>query len=545
MNKTISVNIGGLVFNLEEDGFAKLNDYLNSLKEHFGSISYGAEVISDIETRIAEQFSTKISGNTQRAIATPEVDEVLKSIGSVEDFSEPAAHTKSHTENKATAKKLYRNMDDVIVAGVASGIAAYFNIDTTLVRVVFAVTVLAGGWGILLYILLWLILPEAKTTGQKLEMKGSPVTIKQLEQTAKEKISEVKASGAGKKITRFISLVIKVFVRFILGIIGFGLTLGAVVATFALTFGAANVLFNRNSPYVDFPLASIFHGAEYFFAVLLVYVTVIIPLTFLALGGITLIRMKKPPLNGLLASVLAIVWVVAAIGTGVFAINKTPSIQATAREYQGNVETRTVNVSNFTKIDASSAYHVNISSGKEYKVEVTGHAKDLELSRQDVENDTLILDRKSRFCIFCFSSGIDVNITTPNLGSIEGSGAVSYTVGSFTGTNFNIDLSGASRADISKLTVSDIKIIMSGASRATLAGSAKTLTADLSGASRLEGFDFKVADAIVEGSGASRMEINATDTLSADISGATTIFYRGNPKITKEETSGSSRLRPE
>ncbi|MBX4205257.1 MAG: DUF2807 domain-containing protein [Candidatus Doudnabacteria bacterium] len=543
MKKTINVTVGGLVFSIEEDGYTRLHDYLESLKSHFQTLSYGGEVIADIEARIAEQFNSKISGNAQRAITDVDVEEVLKAIGSVEDFAE--TQTSGKTTAAPGAKKLYRNTDDVIIAGVGSGLAAYFGIDPTLVRVILFVTVLAGGWGILLYLLLWLILPEAKTAGQKLEMKGSPVTIKQIEQTAKEKISEVRGSGAGRRLINFFGRAIKIFAKVILIIIGAVLTFGSAVAALGVTFGFANLHFNKSSVFAEFPIASVFHGAEYFFALILAYITVVIPLIFLALGGLTLIRLKKPPVNGTVAAVLSIVWVAASIGTGVFAIHKAPAIQAAVNDYRGNVETRTLQVSGFTKVDASSAYRINITSGKDYAVKVVGHTRDLDESNFAVEDGTLKLNHKGKICFFCWNDAVTVTITTPALDSIKGTGAVDYAVGSFSGANFSIDLSGASKAVIESLTESSTTIELSGASSTTVSGKSKLINLDLSGASRFDGTNFVSEEATADASGASHAQIYATKTLSAEASGASSILYKGDPKIDKQDESGSSRIRPQ
>jgi phage shock protein PspC (stress-responsive transcriptional regulator) len=547
MKKTINVTIGGLVFSVEEDGYMKLHHYLESLKTHFSVLSYGSEIIADIESRIAEQLNAKTGGNAQRAVTLTDVDEVLKVIGSVEDFDSHDSGYKSATnrENAASPKRLYRSSDDVMIAGVAAGIAAYFGIDTLIVRILFIIIFLAGGWGILLYIILWLLLPEAKTAGQKLEMKGAPVTLKQFEQTAKEKISEVRKAGTGRKILNVIAKIIRVFMRIILGIIGVAVTFGAAVASFAVTFSFANFLFNRNSPYMDFPVGSVFHGGEYFLALVLIFIAVIIPLFYLALGGLTLIRLKKPPVNGMLATVLAVVWTVAAIGVGVFAIKKGPDIQAAVAEYQGNVETRTVSASNFSKLDASSAYKLNVNPGKDYAVTITGHTRDLDTSKIGVENGVLVLDQKSKFCFFCFDNEVSVNVTMPSLESIKGSGATDFTVGKFSSPNFNLELSGASDATISDLTATETKIKLSGASDLTVTGTSKLLNAQASGASEIKAYDFAVQDATVKVSGASHAEINAGKTLNADASGASTVLYRGKPTLTQDDESGSSRIRPE
>jgi phage shock protein PspC (stress-responsive transcriptional regulator) len=254
MNKTINATIGGLVFSLEEAGYEKLHNYLESLKSHFSGKSYGPEVISDIESRIAEQFNTKNTGNAQRAITVADVEEVLKSIGSPEEID---GTEKTENTDTGTVKRLYRSSDDVMIAGVASGIALYFGIDAILVRALFVIITLAGGWGVPLYIILWMVTPEAKTAGQKLEMKGAPATIKQMEQTAKEKINELRSSGFPRRFLNFIATIIRYFIHFVLGTIGLAVTFAATVAGIAVTFSLANLLFNRNSPYVDFPLSSI------------------------------------------------------------------------------------------------------------------------------------------------------------------------------------------------------------------------------------------------------------------------------------------------
>jgi hypothetical protein len=216
--------------------------------------------------------------------------------------------------------------------------------------------------------------------------------------------------------------------------------------------------------------------------------------------------MKKPRINGMLAAVLAIIWTVGAIGTGVYAINKGPAIEAAVHQYQGNVETRPISISNFTKIDGSSAYNINVKPGKEYSVSITGHAKDLDQSKISVENGTLILDQKSRFCFFCFDQEITVDVQIPSLSGIEGSGAVSYSIGKFSNQDFDIKLSGASKATIENLVIRNHTTIkLSGASSAIILGSTKSLNLDLSGASRFKSYDFLIEDAIVEASGASQI----------------------------------------
>jgi phage shock protein PspC (stress-responsive transcriptional regulator) len=544
MKKTINVTVGGLVFSIEEDGYERLSKYLEGLKNHFQNTTYGSEVIADIESRIAELFNTKTHGQVQRAITDVDVEEVLKSIGTVEDFG---SAEKSTEPNSGPAKKLYRSSDDVMVAGVASGIAAYFGIDTIIVRLIFLVIILAWGSGIVLYVILWMLLPEAKTAGEKSEMKGAPATLKEFEQTAKEKIAEVKASGGLQKALNVFATILRGFIRVILAIIGVALTFATVVATVAMTFSFVNLFFNRNSPYMDFPIASVFPGVQYSLALTLIFILLAIPLIYLNLAGISLVRFKRFPINATLAIALTVVWVTALCAAGVFAIKKAPAIEAAVKDYQGAVETRTVSATDFNKIEASSAYKVNVTPGKVYSVSIEGHARDLDNSNVTVNNGALVIERKGDFkiCFFCFDNSATVNVTMPNLEQIKGSGAVSYVVGEFTSPSFNVELSGASRLEISNLKTTDLELEISGASRATLAGTGKTISADLSGASRLLAYNFLVEEATLEASGASYIEINATKTLSGDVSGASKINYKGDPDIIKQDESGSSRILPD
>lgn len=552
MKKTINITIGGIVFNLEEDGYQKLNNYLDSLKNHFAQLSYGAEVIADIESRIAEQFTARTSGKANQAVTDLEVEEIIRSIGKVEDFAEPNTNAKhaSEPETPSSGKKLYRNPDDKVVAGVASGLAAYFGWDVTWVRVLFAIIILAGGWGVTVYFILWLVMPEAKTASQKLEMRGEPVNIQQMEQAAKEKInekiSEIKGTGGFQKIAQLIGKIIVFLVRVILFIIGLSLAFASAVATFAVTFTAASLLFAPDSVYINSStVASVFAGTEYFLAVILGFITALVPLIFLGLAGTSLIR-RKPTINGTLAASLAVVWLVAAVGVSVLAVNKAPAIESAINEYRGQVETRAIQAENFTKTDISSGYQVNISYAKDYSVKLVGHTEDLDNSKVSFDNGTLTVGRRDKFkiCLICFGDEVTVNVTTPDLDRIRGSGSVDYHVTNFTVKDLEVELLGASQIDVD-ITASNLTVDLSGASEASLSGTSQSLKSKLSGSSELTAFDLSANDVIIHASGASYAEITAAKNLDAKATGASDIIYRGNPKITNQDESGSSSIRPE
>lgn len=201
MNKTISITLNGIIFNLEEDAYEELKEYLDDIRDHFRDNGEGDEILADIEASIAEKFTSKIT-KARQAITKKELDKILKILGDVRDITEDeiVGSGKKESEGRKkdkeapykTGKKLYRNPDDVVIAGVCSGLAAFFGIDSVIVRLIFAFSIFFGGFGIIAYIILWAVMPLAKTSAQKLEMEGAMVTLKKIEETVKEKSEKIR-----------------------------------------------------------------------------------------------------------------------------------------------------------------------------------------------------------------------------------------------------------------------------------------------------------------------------------------------------------------
>lgn len=179
MKKVIDITIGKVVFTIEDDAYARLEAYLKSFEASLPNDKEREEVMEDIELRIAELFQ-KESKFDRQVIDLKIVESVIACLGEVEnnESEKITKNSQSNTQNKmnTTAKKLYRNPDDKKVAGVCSGIAAYFDLDPTVIRLLLVIFVLCGGSGILAYIILWVIMGEADTVAKKLEMRGEPVT---------------------------------------------------------------------------------------------------------------------------------------------------------------------------------------------------------------------------------------------------------------------------------------------------------------------------------------------------------------------------------
>jgi len=188
MKITENINLAGLIYIIDQDALVKLQQYLNSIERCFAIKEEGQEVVADIEGRISELFATKINKSKQ-VITLEDVNQIIEVMGMPEDFMsdvQPESKSRNYTY-RHNSKKLYRNPEDRILGGVCSGLGSYFNLDPILFRVLFVLAVLFFSAGILIYILLWILLPEAITFAQKLEMKGYPVNMSNIHQNAKKK----------------------------------------------------------------------------------------------------------------------------------------------------------------------------------------------------------------------------------------------------------------------------------------------------------------------------------------------------------------------
>lgn len=418
MKKTISINIGGNIFHIEEEGYDKLKAYLDSVHAYFANFEDSKEIIDDIENRIAEKFYHQLKKNKE-AITAKEVDQLIASMGTVADFeatfddepsdqkqdtktqqdtSEESSESKetpkskrlfrdgkrnilggvcagiahyfgidpiwirllwiiftatfgagfvayiifwivlpenNELEEKKTIKKFFRNPDDRVLGGVSSGIASYFGVDVTVIRVIFVISLFLGGSGFILYLILWIITPEAKSVTEKMEMKGEPVTMSGIEKNVKKSfkmesedenifmkillfpfrliamIFEGLGRMLGPVLTFAVEAVRVVFGAFVL-LSGFGIMISAI---FTLLFllgldlhwgGRVGTI--DGIPITDFlmPLSP--------WATLSTFFLVFIPALGVALLGLT-IMLKRKVGNSYVAITLLIIWILAVIGT--------------------------------------------------------------------------------------------------------------------------------------------------------------------------------------------------------------------------------------
>lgn len=330
MNKTVNINLGGMFFHIDEDAYLKLSRYFDAIKRSLNNSSGQDEIIKDIEMRVSELLTEK-QKSEKHVVGLKDVDEVIAVMGQPEDYrieDEESTSQSSSSYNTRRHKKLYRDKENGMVGGVATGLAHYFGIDAVWVKIVFLIFVFAGfGTGILAYFVLWVVTPEAVTTSEKLEMTGEPVTISNIEKKVREEIDSLSEkfknadydkmgnqvkSGAERissSFGDFIMTVFKIFAKF-LGVI---LIIAGISTLIMLLVGVFTLGTNL---FVEFPWQNFIEAGNFteyplWSFGLLMFFAVGIPFFFLTLLGFKLLSPNLKSIGNITKYTLLAIWIIA------------------------------------------------------------------------------------------------------------------------------------------------------------------------------------------------------------------------------------------
>lgn len=330
MNKTVNINLGGMFFHIDEDAYQKLTRYFDAIKRSLSNSSGQDEIIKDIEMRVSELLNEK-QKSEKHVVGLKDVDEVITVMGQPEDYiiEEDNKTNQSFSDNSnRRTKKLYRDKEKGMIGGVAAGLGHYFGIDAVWIRIVLILLVFAGfGTGILAYIILWIVTPEAVTTSEKLEMTGEPVNISNIEKKVREEFESVSdkiknadydkygnqiKSGAGKigsSLGDFIMTVFKVFAKF-LGVI---LIMTGISTLILLLIGVFTL---GSSSFIDFPWQGFVEAGNFtdypiWSFGLLMFFAVGIPFFFLTILGFKLLAPNMKSIGNIAKYTLLALWIIA------------------------------------------------------------------------------------------------------------------------------------------------------------------------------------------------------------------------------------------
>ncbi|WP_348824093.1 PspC domain-containing protein [Flavobacterium aestuarii] len=331
MNKTVNINLGGMFFHIDEDAYQKLTRYFDAIKRSLSKSSGQEEIIKDIEMRVSELLTEK--QKTEKHVVTiREVDEVIAVMGQPEDYiieeDGPTSNTANDYSAPRSTKKLYRDKENGMIGGVATGLGHYFGIDAVWLKIMFLIFVFAGfGTGILAYIILWIVTPEAVTTSEKLEMTGEPVTISNIEKKVREEYENVSgkfknvdydkygnqiktgAEKLGNSFSDFIMTLFKIFAK-LLGVILImgGLTVLVFLFIGVFTLGTS---VSMEFPWQNFVEAGNFTDYPIWVFGLIMFLAVGIPFFFMTLLGFKLLAPNMNSVGNIVKYTLLGVWLIA------------------------------------------------------------------------------------------------------------------------------------------------------------------------------------------------------------------------------------------
>jgi len=407
MHEVRKIHLGRQAFTIAADAYKELQDYLHAIQEQVDD----AEVVHEVESRMAELLTEHgITGD--KVVLAADVAYLQEQLGKPEDFTEEAEQPKTKTTASAPTKRLYRDTDNAMVAGVAAGLAQYFGIDVLIFRILFIIGVFAGGWGIILYLVLWLLMPEAKTASERLQMAGKPVTVNSL----KEVVARADVAGAAKRANTVVAGTLNTAVSIVLKIAGICFVLSGLSILLALfTAGGYLLIHNGNLFGQDiFPV-----GLE---AHLLIYtagtVAAVLAL-FAIIFGIAAFK-RKWSINSWMVGGLVGLFLVGIASSIALSADIAPQVRD---RYNAHLHTTVRTLQPFTTVNAiGSGVAIDFEQSSTYAVKISYYDNpDLNDIKTTVKDGALTLDYSSfdwhRHCSeLCIPDTYNVTITveTPN-----------------------------------------------------------------------------------------------------------------------------------
>jgi phage shock protein PspC (stress-responsive transcriptional regulator) len=329
MNKTVNINLGGMFFHIDEEAYQKLSRYFEAIKRSLTNSNGQDEIIKDIEMRIAELFTEKHS-NGKQVISLRELDEVIAVMGQPEDYrldnDENESAKANYTYQTKGTKKLYRDKDGGMIGGVLAGLGHYFGIDKVWIRIFFLILLFTFGFGIIPYIILWIVMPEAVTTSEKLEMTGEPVNISNIEKKVREEFDNVSekfknanydamgnqvktgADRIASNVGKVFMVIFKAFAK-VLGVILILIALPVLVMLLIGIFTLGSAAFVE-FPWSDFIQAGNFSDFPVWTFGLLVFFAIGIPFFYLMILGFKLLITNMKSLGNIVNYTLFALWIV-------------------------------------------------------------------------------------------------------------------------------------------------------------------------------------------------------------------------------------------
>jgi phage shock protein PspC (stress-responsive transcriptional regulator) len=477
MNEIKKIHLDRQPFTISVEAHQELRSYLAAIERQVGP--KGQDVLKEIELRMAELLAER--GVAGDKVVLPEDVEFLKEqLGKPGDFKDDdlhgldgaettAGHDASadetghaagtpHTDADDQPKRLYRDPENAMIAGVASGLAAYFRIDPLIVRLTFVVLLLTGGAGIITYILLWILVPEAKTPSERLQMRGKAVTVDNIKRLVDRADLPAAANRTRTLISRILSVIAKVF----LAIVGIGIALSG-IATIVWSFiSAVYWALHDGQLGTDFAFPT---GTREVVLLAAGLITAAMIGLMLTLVGIAMITRKWKIPAWATASIVGLFFISTTVGAAL-AFDTFPAVRQRFRDAH-KLQTRSL--SEFKNLELrgnDTKYVFKPSDGYSVTISYIGNPESKTISTK-VEGDTLQIDTSGfedrRFCSgLCFYNDKDLEVTiyAPVVGhvSLWGEDASFKSSEVLRQNDLTIETKGSNSVDLGRMKPTEVRL---------------------------------------------------------------------------------------
>ncbi|MBC7641779.1 MAG: PspC domain-containing protein [Flavobacterium sp.] len=423
MNKTVNINLGGIFFYIDEDAYQKLSKYFEAIKRSLSNSSGQDEIIKDIEMRVAELLTEKQKSD-KHVISNLDVDQVISVMGQPEDYRIDDDNTEQKINyfsgnSNQKSRKLYRDREKGTIGGVATGLGYYFGIDAIWIKIAFLAIVWAGGAGFIAYLVLWIVMPEANTTAEKLEMRGEPVNISNIEKKVREEFASVsekfkdangkivedvknfngkygnkinhEARNVGNSLGDFIITIARIFGKFIGGIIVMiaGITLISLFITL-FTLGSTTFI---HTPWLDYFNSFNYSNTSMFFISLLFFFAIGIPFFFLLILGLKIIVPTIKSIGNIAKYTLLAVWLLAIAILVALGINQAREVAFESKTYDRQAINIKPTDTLFIKFKSNDYYDNHHSNSGNFKIVTDSTSRKLIYSN-DINIEIMKTDEK-------------------------------------------------------------------------------------------------------------------------------------------------------
>ena len=557
MKKTLTVNLNNIVFHIDDDAYEMLQTYLHEIADHFQSDDEKKEIMNDIEARIAELFSEKLQRN-KNVVNLIDVEEIIEIMGKPSQYAGEDEEQKAPKTNKNQQKsrRYYRDPENAILGGIAGGLAAYFNIDVTWIRIFLVILAfIASGFIIPIYIVVWFVAPAALTASQRLEMQGEDVNIESI----KTEINNVKnyttsenfkksATSVVEKIPEILRWFFKIvfgFVGAVLGLVGVVLIGALIMVLFLLIFEPTAI--NGFAPDIITNWAA-FSPDKMVLLIISLILVIGCPIFLLIYWAVRLVSGRHDTPRTA-SWVILILWLAGlfmfySVGANSFIHFHHNNGQPYAIAWNDDNmpfgdEVRKCEP--FKSIEISGNIELTLKKDSVKEVRVSFAKEYLPRIITKVENGVLHIYSDEIFLLQ--NKAIKVYVSSDSIKSLVAKGACKiesqYQLNS---PDFSLELLGASQANLD-VSVSTFKLDVKGASKVDLRGTCNTFKATGMGASEINANELKAKQAEIYVAGATHARVFATESVNAEAYGASEIECNGNPKTVKKSDGGASSIK--